>query len=120
VVISKYLPDTEFLTPERCHIVEIHNCSDDQSCSIVRARVMRGVTTQLHALQGIAERYVIIEGEGSVEIGGGSPSLVKPLDIVSIDAGAAQRITNTGNTDLVFLCICTPRFDRSSYMNLEA
>jgi len=27
----------------------------------------------------------------------------------------AQRITNIGDTDLVFLALCTPRFTRAAY-----
>ena len=34
--------------------------------------------------------------------------------------GSDQRITNTGDTDLVFLCICTPRFDPQCYQNFDA
>jgi hypothetical protein len=30
-------------------------------------------------------------------------------------AGATQRITNIGRTDLVFLCVCTPRFRPENY-----
>lgn len=55
-MISAYRPEIEFYTDERCHIVEIHQRSDDEACSIARARVLTGVTTQLHTLQGIDER----------------------------------------------------------------
>lgn len=118
-MISKYRPETEFLTAERCYIVEIYNRDDDQGCSIARARVEPGVTTQLHTLQGITERYVILEGEGNVEVDGGPPSPVRHLDVVAIGAGSTQRITNTGKSALVFLCICTPRFEPSRYLNME-
>jgi len=120
VVISTYKPETEFYTDERCYIVEIHNRNDDEACSIARARVLPGVTTQLHALRGVDERYVILDGEGSVEVNGGPPTPVRPFDVVGIVAGTTQRITNTGDQDLVFLCICTPRFDPDRYMNMES
>lgn len=119
-MISRYLPQTEFCTPEGCHIVEIHNVADDEGCSIARARVRAGVTTQLHALSGVMERYVILEGEGLVETGNDAPTSVSTLDVVVIEAGAPQRITNVGKTDLVFLCVCTPRFQQECYINLEA
>ncbi len=114
-MISKFKPETEFYTDEGCYIVEIHNCEEDEGCSIVRARVSPGVTTRLHALDGIAERYVILDGEGVVEIGRDRPTPVRPTDVVAIPAGAAQRITNVGNTDLLFLCVCTPRFRAHAY-----
>lgn len=117
--IFKYRPDIERYTPERCHIVAVYNHEGDENCSIARARVEPGVTTQLHALQGTAERYVILEGEGSVEVEGDVPAVVRPLDIVYIPAEASQRITNTGKTDLIFLCVCTPRFRPEIYENRE-
>jgi mannose-6-phosphate isomerase-like protein (cupin superfamily) len=38
---------------------------------------------------------------------------------VNIPAGAEQNISNTGSTDLVLLCICTPRFEWARYESLE-
>jgi mannose-6-phosphate isomerase-like protein (cupin superfamily) len=111
----------EFETAERCHIRELSNSTDDEQVSIARARVEPGVTTALHRLRGIEERYLILEGTGRVEVGG--PDLaadVSPGDVVWIPPGVTQRITNTGAIDLVFLCICTPRFDRRCYELMEA
>ena len=115
--IDRFDASTEFPTPERCAIVEMRNTPDDASCSIARARVERGVTTQLHRLRGVSERYVILEGEGVVEVDG-VRSPVAPLDVVFIPAGAAQRITNTGPSDLTFLCICLPRHVPECYETL--
>jgi len=118
-MISTYLPDKEFYVDERCFIVEIHNRSDDESCSIARARVLPGETTQFHAVSGTIERYVILEGVGEVEIDGKLPITVRPLDVVCIRAGASQRIRNAGSADLVFLCVCTPRFPPERYAHLS-
>jgi len=118
-MITKFKPETEFATGERCHIVEMFNPPNDAACSIARARVEPGVTTQLHSLRGVTERYVILAGEGEVEIGDQSGGKVTPLDVVRIPAGISQRITNTGKSDLVFLCICSPRFTPDVYVNLE-
>ncbi|HEU0203729.1 MAG TPA: cupin domain-containing protein [Burkholderiaceae bacterium] len=114
-MLSAYRPQSEYLTGERCHIIEIHNRPEDEDCSIARARVAPGVTTALHSLSGVIERYVILAGTGSVEIAGGPPLAVTALDVVTIAAGASQRITNTGSADLVFLCVCTPRFRPERY-----
>jgi mannose-6-phosphate isomerase-like protein (cupin superfamily) len=118
-LISIYRPESEYHTEERCHIIEIHNRPEDEDCSIARARVAPGATTALHSLNGVIERYVILAGAGSVEIAGGPPIAVRPLDVVTIAAGASQRITNTGTSDLVFLCVCTPRFRPERYRNEE-
>lgn len=119
-MISKFRPETEFYTDERCCIVEIHNREEDEDCSIVRARVAPRVTTQFHSLQRTDERYVILEGEGLVQVGDAVPAQVRPLDVVAIAAGTPQRITNVGTADLVFLCVCTPSFRKETYLNLES
>ena len=119
-MISWFRPETEFHTDEGGYIVEVHNRMEDEGCSIVRARVVPGVTTQIHSLSGIDERYVILEGEGLVEVGAAAPARVRPLDVVAIAASTSQRITNVGTTDLIFLCVCTPRFRRDAYVCVES
>ena len=39
--------------------------------------------------------------------------------MVLIPPGTRQRITNTGDADLIFLAVCTPRFTRVAYEDLE-
>jgi mannose-6-phosphate isomerase-like protein (cupin superfamily) len=65
------------------------------------------------------ERYVILEGTGRVEIGDLPPQEVGPGDVVIIPPDCRQRIANVGEKDLVFLCVCTPRFTSQCYENLE-
>ena len=110
---------TEFFTSERCHITEVANDKGDIELSAARARVEPGMTTAWHKLHGINERYLIISGEGSVELEGCSPITVRPGDVVRIPAGTPQRITNTGCTDLLFYAVCTPPFSQESYIHLE-
>jgi mannose-6-phosphate isomerase-like protein (cupin superfamily) len=45
---------------------------------------------------------------------------VKAGDVVLIPAGKFQRIANVGKDDLVFLCICTPRFEAKHYHDRES
>ncbi len=116
--INRYQPDTETYIEEGCYIVELHNSAADADCSIARARVAPGMTTRLHSLCGILERYVIIEGQGEVTVGNQPPQSVHALDVVNIPAGVPQRICNTGHADLIFLCICTPRFVVENYRDL--
>ena len=109
----------EFATDERCHIIEVANDGGDDLVSIARARVEPGVTTAWHRLRGISERYLIISGRGRVEVDGIEPTDVGPGDVVRIPAEAAQRIANTGNTELIFYAICSPPFRDEAYVNLE-
>lgn len=112
-------PDSEYFTDEQCHIIELSNSPNDPALSIARARVEPGVTTHWHQLKDTAERYVILEGQGEVEIGELPATRVGPGDVVLIPAMCPQRITNTGPNDLVFLALCTPRFTEAAYINLE-
>ncbi len=109
----------EFETIERCAILEVANDSDDADVSIARARVKVGVTTAWHKLTGITERYLIIAGQGRVELGDMKAVIVGEGDVVRIPAGVAQRIGNTGDVDLVFYAICSPRFQQQYYVSLE-
>jgi mannose-6-phosphate isomerase-like protein (cupin superfamily) len=118
--IVKTDPEAEFFIPERCHILEILNSDADPTLSVARARVEPGITTVLHRLNGVEERYVILEGLGRMEVGGLEPTDVRPGDVVLVPAGTRQRIVNTGESDLIFLCVCTPRFYPESYEDLEA
>lgn len=108
----------EFFTEEGCHIIESANCTDDEGVSIARARVEAGRSTRAHLLHDTTERYVILNGKGVVEVGGLDPEEVGPGDVVIIPPGVSQRITNTGSGDLVFLCVCSPRFRQENYEDL--
>jgi mannose-6-phosphate isomerase-like protein (cupin superfamily) len=108
----------EYYTDERCDILELSNSVDDPAVSIARARVAPGVTTRWHRLAGTTERYVVIEGRGRVEVGDLAQEL-EAGDVVVIPPMCRQRITNVGEADLVFLAICTPRFQQENYQDLE-
>lgn len=111
-------PRAEEFTDERCHILEWWNDPSDDQVSIARARVEPGVTTALHRVS-VIERYLILEGEGLVRVGDHAPTTVRSGDVVIIPAGVAQQITNVGESDLVFACVCTPRFRPECYESLE-
>ncbi len=108
-----------FDTEERCEIVELSNLAADPAVSIAQARVSPGVTTAWHRLHGTFERYVILEGEGRVEVGDLEPVRVGPGDVVLIPPMCRQRICNDGSSDLIFLAVCSPRFVPQAYEALE-
>jgi mannose-6-phosphate isomerase-like protein (cupin superfamily) len=114
--IKRFDLASEFPINEGCFIVELSNSPDDPDVSIAKARVPPGVTTQWHRLRGTAERYVLLEGEGRMEVGSLPPQSVNPGDVVLIPPLCRQRITNLSQKqDLVFLAICTPRFTPEIY-----
>ena len=107
----------EVPTDERCAIAEIINDRMISDFSIAKARVAPGTTTQLHALD-VVEVYYILSGNGLVKVGNWE-SVVEAGDTVFIPTGEPQRIRNIGKEDLVFLCVCSPRFQPEGYSNLE-
>lgn len=117
--VRRYDAAGEFYFTERCFINELSNTPADDDASIARARVPPGGTTRWHRLSGITERYVILEGRGRVEVGEMAPQEVVAGDVVLIPPACRQRITNIGEGDLVFLAICTPRFRKECYEDLE-
>ena len=104
---------TSFYTDEGCHIIEILNSANYEKLSIAQARVEVGVRTQLHAVAA-DEIYYVLQGQGEAEIDG-QGAVLGPGDGVLIHEGQSQCITNIGEIDLVFLCICTPRFRPEGY-----
>jgi mannose-6-phosphate isomerase-like protein (cupin superfamily) len=116
--IKKYVSENEFYIDEGCYITELSNSEDDPELSIARARVEPGVTTQLHKLLGTIERYVILEGEGIVEVSDRPLQTVAMYDVVIIPSDCQQKITNTGSKDLLFLAICSPRFKQYCYQEI--
>ena len=109
----------EYFLDEGCYILELNNTPDHSDLSIARARLEVGCETELHSLKDTAERYVIQQGEGIANIDGVEYS-VKVNDVLNIAPDVAQKIGNTGTIDLIFLVICTPRFEPSCYQKLRS
>ncbi|SFM03193.1 Cupin domain-containing protein [Desulfomicrobium norvegicum] len=117
--ILEHAPGNEYFFREGCFITELSNADHDPAASMARARVEPGRTTAWHALAQTVERYVILEGRGRVEVGDLPPQDVAPGDVVIIPPEVRQRITCTSASDLIFLAVCTPRFDPRNYIALE-
>lgn len=117
-MVRKTKPATEVWTAERCFITELLNNDSQPEVSLARTRVEPGVTTQLHQLS-VFEWYIVESGNGCMRVGDEKPFSVNPGDTVTIPKHAPQQIANTGHEDLVFLCVCTPRFLPECYTSLE-
>lgn len=116
----------EYFFEEGCYILELSNSPDDPTLSIARARLTPNTETQLHQLAHTIERYIILEGQGEVNLGNTSSSTqqssidtypVSVGDVVLIPADCPQSIRNSGTGDLIFLVVCTPRFLPDNYRN---
>lgn len=114
-IIKSNAETAEFETEERCRILETWNEGDDRDVSIARATVEPEVTTEWHRLRGTAERYLIVEGSGVVEVGDEPPQRVESGDVVFIPPMVRQRITNDTAGLLVFFAVCNPAFEPANY-----
>lgn len=74
--------------------------------SLAHARVKPGQVTLRHRLKS-SEVYYIIEGRGIMYIDNESQQ-VNEGQVVYIPPGSIQSLENTGESDLVFLCIVDP------------
>jgi mannose-6-phosphate isomerase-like protein (cupin superfamily) len=54
-----------------------------------------------------------------MEVDGESWFDVEPGDVIPIAALVPQRIHNSGDADLIFTCVCLPRFTSEGYTSLE-
>jgi mannose-6-phosphate isomerase-like protein (cupin superfamily) len=117
--IIKINEANEFYFDEGCFILELSNTDADPNVSIARARVKPGMTTKLHRLKGVIERYVILSGKAEVEVGDLGLQQLSAGDVVIIPSLCTQRITNSGVEDLIFLAICTPPFTENVYEDME-
>ncbi|MEL7313301.1 MAG: cupin domain-containing protein [Pseudomonadota bacterium] len=110
--------NSEFYTEERCFIREWVNTPDQPEASLAQCRVEVGVTTQKHRLS-VTEWYIVRSGAGILSLDDTPPVSIGPGDRVCIAAGRAQSVRSVGDTDLVFDCLCIPRFTPECYESLE-
>ena len=101
---------TEITAGDNTKLRELFNPLKDKDLnvrySLAHAIVGVGQTTFPHKLK-TSEAYYILEGQGLMHIDG-EEKQVKENDFVYIPPHAVQKITNTGKTNLVFLCIVDP------------
>ena len=80
--------------------------------SLAHATIKSGQTTMLHSLK-TSEVYYILEGNGIMHINEESAK-VHSGDAIYIPPLSRQYIQNTGKTDLIFLCIVDPAWQREN------
>jgi mannose-6-phosphate isomerase-like protein (cupin superfamily) len=78
-------------------------------CSVAHAIVPLGESTLPHVLGCSTELYYILSGTGEMHIDD-EHAPVREGQIVLIPPGARQFINNIGTSDLVFLCIVSPKW----------
>ena len=108
---------TEKWIDEGIFVTELVNSPACPTFSLARCRLPGLQETQLHRLS-IDEWYVIEEGRGMIRVGDDIFE-VEPGDSIAIQRGTPQSIRNSGDTDLIFQVVCTPRFTQECYESVE-
>jgi mannose-6-phosphate isomerase-like protein (cupin superfamily) len=100
-----------FVTKDSSEIREIlaPANSEMKNQSLAEARVSPGRSTEEHFHPLTEEIYYILEGRGRIRVEGEERE-VGPGDGIVILPGQKHRIWNTGRSDLVFLCCCSPAY----------
>ncbi len=112
-------PNTqEYWFEEGLFVKELMNSPENDRVSVARCRLPAGKQTRWHSLT-VTEWYLILEGQGRLELGSAPPIQVSADDCVEIAPGESQRIKNIGDTDLIFQSVCMPRFTPQSFSLLE-
>ncbi len=84
----------------------IHDAGVKSRYSLAHARVLPGKTTRWHTMR-TAEVYYILRGVGEMQVDDETAPVEKG-SAVYIPPNARQRIRNTGDADLEFLCLVDP------------
>ncbi|MDD5254502.1 MAG: cupin domain-containing protein [Candidatus Omnitrophica bacterium] len=111
---------SEFISADGAALRELANARTQNfqfTYSLAHAVVKPGTKTKLHELR-TSEVYYIMEGKGKMHINDEAAD-VGPGCMVNIPPQAKQCIENTGDTDLVFLCIVEPAWKAEDEKVLE-
>ncbi|NIM19982.1 MAG: cupin domain-containing protein [Candidatus Latescibacteria bacterium] len=85
--------------------------------SFAIARLAPGEASILHRLKS-SEIYYVLVGEGEIHIGGDQAE-IRPGQTIYVPPNAAQRVKNTGDVDLAFICIVNPAWKTEDEEILE-
>jgi len=103
--IEPYITRDGSLIRELMHPM-IHS---NQSQSLAEATIAPGQRTVTHKHNRSEEIYYIQQGAGKMFVGDESREVVVG-DCIAISPGTFHSILNTGATDLIVLCACSPPY----------
>ena len=105
-----------FITKDRSQIREFYH---SQNMSLAEAVAEVGQTTECHFHKTSEEIYYILEGKGLMEIED-EKEKVSEGQVVVIPPKSRQRISNTGSSQLRFLCLCSPSYSDEDTVLVES
>lgn len=95
-----------FTTKDGSTIRELHHT---QLQSLAEATLEPDQATERHYHRETEEIYFVRKGSGTMEVDGDTRK-IRPGDAVLIPAGAWHSLENDGNSELIFLCVCSPPY----------
>ena len=111
MIYSKHANCKSYVTKDGSRIREMMHpeVHGNQFQSLAEAVVAPGQETITHRHIRSEEIYHISRGSGSIVVGQERRD-VQAGDTVAIPAGTYHSVRNTGDSDLVILCACTPPY----------
>ena len=109
-----------FITKDSSQIREVLSPSNSsiKNQSLAEARLAPGMSTDEHYHPKAEEIYYILEGRGSIKIED-EVREVGPGDGIAILPSKQHKIWNPGQSDLVFLCCCSPAYSHDDTVIVE-
>ncbi len=108
---SRYAELNSYTTKDGSTIRELMHPAThgNRQQSLAEATVPPGVTTELHLHKQSEEIYYIVAGAGEMTLGENTFN-VAVGDTICIAPNTPHRIFNFKDTDLKFLCACSPAY----------
>jgi mannose-6-phosphate isomerase-like protein (cupin superfamily) len=104
-----------FITKDRSEIREFYR---SQNMSLAEAIVEVGQTTEYHFHKISEEVYYMLEGKGLMEVDDDKEEVSEDQAVV-IPPRSRHRISNTGSSPLIFLCLCSPPYSDEDTVLVE-
>ncbi len=111
----------QFVAGDKSLIREVLHPKNDgikSGFSLAHATVQKGGKTVPHRLKNSVEVYYIIQGRGVMHIDDEAEE-IRENQAVFIPPGSVQWIENTGDEDLVFICVVSPPWSEEDEEVLE-
>lgn len=86
--------------------------------SLAEATVAPGESTAAHYHRESEELYLVTAGSGRVRLGEEWRE-VRPGDCVVIPAGEVHELLNTGESELIVVCACSPAYSHEDTILVE-
>ena len=102
----------EILAGDKTILRELLHPSRDPAAigySLAHAKLTKGAASKPHRLK-TSEVYYFISGRGLMHVGGETTAVTQEQALY-VPPGAVQHLENTGDDDLVFLCIVDPAWN---------